>query len=99
VAQQAHDVPQALVHSPAVITSPKVLPDTKSELRREIALQVIGQLPANLIAIDFSDTWFVRHEYHRSVGCRDAKKVTLGIIFARQLTFETFVTVLNPTAT
>ncbi|MGC2195122.1 MAG: hypothetical protein WA628_10640 [Terriglobales bacterium] len=72
VAQQVHDVPQALVHSPAVITSPKVLPDTKSELRREIALQVIGQLPANLIAIDFYD-WFVRHEYHRSMGCRDAK--------------------------
>jgi hypothetical protein len=39
-----------------VITSPKVLLDTTSELRREIALQVIGQLPANLIAIDFYDT-------------------------------------------
>ena len=31
--------------------------------------------------------------------CRDAKKVTLAIIFVRQLTFETFVTLLNPTAT
>jgi hypothetical protein len=82
-----------------VITSPKVLLDTTSELRREIALQVIGQLPANLIAIDFYDTWFVRHEYHRSAGCRDATKVTRAIIFARQLSFETFATLLNPTAT
>jgi hypothetical protein len=41
-----------------VITSPKVLPDTKSELRREIALHVIRQLPADLIAIDFYDSWF-----------------------------------------
>jgi hypothetical protein len=82
-----------------VITSPKLLPDTKSELRREIAFQVIGQFPANLITIDFYDTWFVRHEYHWSVGCRDARKVTLAIVFARQLSFETFVTLLNPTAT
>jgi hypothetical protein len=41
----------------------------------------------------------VRHEYHRSVGCRDATKVTRAIIFARQLSFETFATLLNPTAT
>jgi len=58
VAQQAHDVPQAVVHSPAVITGLKVLLDTKSELRREIALHVIRQLPADLIAIDFYDSWF-----------------------------------------
>ena len=99
VAQQAHDVPQAVVHSPAVITGLKVLLDPKSELRREIALQVIRQLPADLIAIDFYDSWFARHEYHRSIGCRDAKKVTLAIIFSCQLSFETFVTLLNPTAT
>jgi hypothetical protein len=84
-----------------VITGLKVLLDPKSELRREVALQVIRQFPADLIAIDlyFYDTWFARHEYHRSTGCRDAKKVTLAIIFARQLSFETFVTLLNPTAT
>ena len=99
VAQQAHDVPQAVVHSPAVITGLKVLLDTESELRGEIALQVIRQLPADLIAIDFYDSRFARHEYHRCVRCRDAKKVTLGIIFACQLSFETFVTLLNPTAT
>ena len=99
VAQQAHDVSQAVVHSPAVITGLKVLLDTKSELRREIVLQVIGQLLADLIAIDFYDSWFVRHEYHRSVGCRDPKKVTPASILAGQLSFETFVTLLNPTAT
>jgi hypothetical protein len=52
-AQQLHDVPQAVVNGPAVITSLKVRLDTKSELRCEIALQVIGQLPGYLIAIDF----------------------------------------------
>jgi hypothetical protein len=41
-----------------VITGLKVLLDTKSELRREIALHVIRQLPADLIAIDFYDSWF-----------------------------------------
>jgi len=41
-----------------VITGLKVLLDPKSKLRREIALQVIGQLPADLIAIDFYDTRF-----------------------------------------
>jgi hypothetical protein len=73
VAQQAHDVPQAVVHSPAVITGLKVLLDTKSEVRGEIALQVIRQLPADLIAIDFYYSRFARHEYHRSMGCRDAQ--------------------------
>jgi hypothetical protein len=99
VAQQAHDVPQAVVHSSAVITGMKVLLDPKSELRREIALQVIRQLPSDLIAIGFYNSWFARHEHHRSIGCRNAKNVTLAIIFARQLSFETFVTLLNPTAT
>jgi hypothetical protein len=41
----------------------------------------------------------VRHEYHRSIGCRNAEKVTLALAFAFQLTFETSVTVLNPTVT
>jgi hypothetical protein len=59
VAQQPDNIPQAVVHSPAMITGLKVLLDPKSKLRREIALQVIGQLPAGLIAIDFYDTWFV----------------------------------------
>jgi hypothetical protein len=99
VAQQAHDVPQAVVHSLAVITGLKVLLDTKPEARGEIALQVIRQLPADQIAIDFYNSRFARHQYHRSMGCRDAQKVTLAIIFARHLSFETFVTLLNPTAT
>jgi len=99
VAQQAHDVPHAVVHSSAVITAMKVLLDPKSELRHEIALQVIRQLPSDLIAIDFYNSWFARHEYHRSIGWRNAKKVTLAIIFAGQLSFETFTTLLNPTAT
>ena len=77
----------------------KVIFNLKSELRCEIALQVIRQLPADLIAIDFYDSRFARHEYHRSVGCCNDKKVTLTIIFSRQLSFETFVTLLNPTAT
>jgi len=80
-------------------TSLKVVLNLKSELRREVVLQVIGQLPAHLIAIDFYEIWFVRHEYHRSIGCHSAEKVTLAIVFAFHLTFETFVTVLNPTAT
>jgi hypothetical protein len=94
-----HNIPHAIVDSRALITALKVIFDPNSELRREIALQVVRQLPADLIAIDFYDSWFARHEYHRSVGCRDAKKVTLAIISACQLSFETFVTVLNPTAT
>jgi hypothetical protein len=99
VAQQAHDVPQVVVHSSAVITPLKVLLDPTSELRSEIALQVIRQFPSDLIAVDFYNSWFARHEYHRSIGCRDSKKVTLAITFARQRSFETFVTLLNPTAT
>jgi formate-dependent phosphoribosylglycinamide formyltransferase (GAR transformylase) len=82
-----------------VITGLKVLLDPKSEVRREIALDVIGQLPLDLIAIDFYETRFARHEHHRSMGCRDGKKETLAVILARQLSFETFVTLLNPTAT
>jgi len=58
VAQQAHDVPQAVVHSPAVITAFEVLFNPMSELRREITFQIVGQLPSDLIAIDFYDSWF-----------------------------------------
>ena len=39
-----------------------MLLDPKSEVRREIALDVIGQLPPDLIAIDFYETRFARHE-------------------------------------
>jgi hypothetical protein len=99
VAQQTHDVSRAVVHSPAVITAFEVLLDPTSELRCEIPFQVIGQLLSQLIAIDFYNTGFARHEYHRSIGCHNAKKVTLAIIFVRQPTFETFATLLNPTAT
>jgi hypothetical protein len=58
LAQQTHDISQAIVHSPAVITTPEVLLDTESYLRRKITLQIIGQLPSDLIAIDFYDTRF-----------------------------------------
>jgi hypothetical protein len=77
----------------------KVLLDPQSELRREIALQVIRQLPSDLIAIDFYDSWLRATRITPAHGCRDPKKVTPASIFARQLSFETFVTLLNPTAT
>jgi hypothetical protein len=77
----------------------KVIFNLKSELRCEIALHVIRQLPSNLIAIDLYDTWFLRHQYHRSIGCRNTKKVTFTLVPAFQLSFETFVTVLNLTPT
>jgi len=81
VSQQAHDVPELVVHSPAVITPSMVFLDPKPELRRHIALQVIGQLSLDLIAVDLYETRFARHEYHRSIRCRNTKKVTLAIIF------------------
>jgi hypothetical protein len=99
VAQQSHYVSQAVVHSPAVITAFEVLLNPTPELRLEIAFQIVGQLLSDLIAIDFYDTRFAGHEYHRSIGCRNAKKVTLAIIFVHQPTLETFATLLNPTAT
>jgi len=58
VAQQTHDVSQAVVHSPAVITAFEVLLNPTSELRREITFQIVGQLLSDLIAIDFYDTRF-----------------------------------------
>jgi len=81
VTQQVHDIPQPIVDSLAVITALKVFLDPKPELRCHIALQVIGQLLLDLIAIDFYETRFVRHEYHRSIRCRNTRKVTRAIIF------------------
>lgn len=58
VSQQTHNVPQAVVYSPAVITAFEVLFNPMSELRREITFQIVGQLPSDLIAIDFYDARF-----------------------------------------
>jgi len=58
VAQQTHNVSQAVVHGPAVITAFEVLLNATSELRREITFQIVGQLLSDLIAIDFYDTRF-----------------------------------------
>ena len=65
----------------AVITVLKVLLDPNSELWREVVLQVIGQHSADLRAFDLDETRFARHEYHQSIRCRNAKKVTRAIIF------------------
>jgi len=54
-----------------------------AQFRRDVVFQVLGQLPAYLITIDLYDAWFLRHEYHRSIGCGNTEKVTLAIIFAR----------------
>jgi hypothetical protein len=58
VSQQMHNVSQAVVHSPAVITAFEVLFNPMSELRREITFQIVGQLTSDLIAIDFYDARF-----------------------------------------
>jgi hypothetical protein len=58
VAQQTHNVSQAVIHSPAVITAFEVLFNPMSELRLEITFQIVGQLPSDLIAIDFYDARF-----------------------------------------
>jgi hypothetical protein len=44
--------------SRAVTAVLKVALNLESELRREIVLHVIRQLPTNCIAIDFYDPWF-----------------------------------------
>jgi hypothetical protein len=97
-AQQLHNIPHPVVDSGAVSAARKVVLNLTAQFRRDVVLQVLRQLPAYLIRIDLYDAWFLRHEYHRSIG-GNAKKVTLAIIFARQLSCETFVTLLNPTAT
>ena len=99
VTQQLHNIPHPVVDSGAVSAARKVVLNLTAQFRRDVVLQVLGQLPAYLITIDLYDAWFLRHEYHRSIGCGNAKKVTLAIIFARQPSCETFVTLLNPTAT
>ena len=53
-----HNVSKAVVTSPAVITAFEVLLNPTSELGREITFQIVGQLPSDLIAIDFYDTRF-----------------------------------------
>ena len=53
VAKQLHNILHAIVDSSAVPASFKMVLDPDSQLRREIALEIIGQLPARLIAIDF----------------------------------------------
>ena len=58
VPQQTHNVSQAVVYSPAVIAAFEVFLDPTSELRREITFKIVGQLPSDLIAIDFYDTRF-----------------------------------------
>jgi hypothetical protein len=63
----------------------KVIFNLKSELRCEIALKVIRQLPSNLIAIDLYDVWFLRHQYHQSIRCRKTKKVTFTFVPAFQI--------------
>lgn len=70
VAQQAHDVPQAVVHSSAVTTGMKVWLDPKSELTREIVIR----LPSDLIAIGFYSSLFARQEYHRSTDAAMLRK-------------------------
>jgi hypothetical protein len=42
VAHQPHYVPQAIVNGRAMTTSPKVILNLQPQLRREVALQVIG---------------------------------------------------------
>ena len=53
VAQQLHNILHAVVDSSAVPASFKMVLDPDSQFRREIALEIIRQLPAYLIAVDF----------------------------------------------
>jgi hypothetical protein len=71
----------------------------ESQLRREIAFQVIRQFPADPITVDFYADLLMRHEHHRSMGCRAFRKVTLALLIVFSPTLETFVTIPNPTAT
>ena len=52
VAQQPHHISHAVIHGRAVAAALKVIFNLYSQLRREIAFLVIGQLPPNLIAVD-----------------------------------------------
>ena len=53
VAQQLHNIFHAVVDSSAVPASFKMVLDPDSQLRREIALEIVRQFLAYLIAIDF----------------------------------------------
>ena len=98
VSQQLHDIPQAIEYSLALITALKVFLDPNSELWREIVLHVIGQHSANLRAIS------MKHGLRdtNTSDPSDVAKLRKGraqLSFLRQLSFETFSTLPNPTAT
>jgi hypothetical protein len=99
VAQQLHYIPQAVVHGGTVTAIPEVVFNPYSQLRREIAIQLVRQLPANLVAIEFYNAWLERHNQHRSIGCRRTVEVTLSHHPLFSDAGETFTTVPNPTAT
>ena len=64
----------------AVAAAREVAFNLESEFRREIAFQVIRQLPADLVTIDFYNARLLRHEHHRLVGFRCARKVTYIVV-------------------
>jgi hypothetical protein len=53
VAQQLNNVPHPVVDGGAVAAAGEVTFNLESHLRCEIAFQVIRQLPADLLAVDF----------------------------------------------
>ena len=58
-AQQPHDIPHPVVDSGAVSAARKVVLNPTAQFRRDVVLQVLGQLPAYLITIDLYDAWFL----------------------------------------
>jgi hypothetical protein len=83
LAQQLHNIPNAVIDGSAVSAFPQVVLNPDSQLRRQIVLEVIRQLPANRIAIDFHNQWFRRHNQHQSIGCPGAEKVTFIRTFGK----------------
>jgi len=53
VAEQLNNIPHAVVDSGAVTAAREVVINLESQLRCEIAFQVIRQLPAHVLAINF----------------------------------------------
>jgi hypothetical protein len=53
VAEQLNDISHTVVDGGAVIAARKVAFNLESQLRDEIALEVIRQLPEDLLAVDF----------------------------------------------
>jgi hypothetical protein len=53
VAEQLNDIPHTVVDGGAVTAAREVVINLESQLRREIAFQVIRQFPADLLAVDF----------------------------------------------